>query len=491
MGHCRGALGWRAVFAALAALALSACASTPYSKAEYESARLALDNHIRVLASEEYGGREPGTQGGRLTQQYIVNALESYGYEPGGVGGTWRQNVGLVRYSPGETTLTLAGGKKTFELSGEGVVLQFFAPRVRIEERDAVFVGSAEGLEEGSLTGQIAFVRYSDYVEMRSTVRAAEPAVIVSLLEDEELFGQLSDALNRGQFGLVGDEPGKTGIAALSPEKTKEFETALGKNLEQLVIEAKANGAPILIDSKASLTSNQKSENRESANVIGVLPGKVRGSGVVLLLAHWDHLGICRESDPDDRLCNGAIDNASGVGMMLETARIIAATEPLDRDVFVVGLTAEELGLLGAKVFVDDPPAPLPTIVGAFNMDAMAVAPRGSPITVVGAGLTPLDPGIYDVATALGRSIDIRDEHQQFTQRQDGWVLLSRDVPTVVVTSSFADQRNFDEFISRHYHKPSDEWRPDLELGGATEDILLHVELLKYFGNVANYRIGE
>ena len=197
------------------------------------------------------------------------------------------------------------------------------------------------------------------------------------------------------------------------------------------------------------------------------------------------------ESDPDDRLCNGAIDNASGVGMMLETARIVAAAEPLDRDVYVVGLTAEELGLLGAKVFVDDPPAPLPTIVGAFNLDAMAVAPRGSPITVVGAGLTPLDPGIYDVATAFGRSIDIRDEHQQFTQRQDGWVLLSRDVPTVVVTSSFADQRNFDLFISRHYHKPSDEWRPDLELGGATEDILLHVELLKYFGNVANYRIGE
>jgi len=479
----------KAVCAAMLALALSACASAPVSQRAYETSRLALDNHIRILASEEYGGREPGTEGGRKTQQYIVDALSSYGFKPGAVDGGWRQNVGLVRYSPGEATITLAGRRRPATLSGEGVVLQFFAPRVRLVDRDAVFLSAQTKLAEGSLTGQIAFIRYPDYRAIARELQLADPAVVVALLEDEDLYTEVAERLSRGRFGLVGDEPAKTGFAALSPQRTADLEKSLGKTLGELASEA--GEQPLVVDSKASITSMQQSENRETANVIGVLPGKVRGSGVVMLLAHWDHLGTCRRSDPVDRLCNGAVDNASGVGMMLETARLIAAQGPLDRDLYAVGLTAEELGLLGAKVFAEDPPMPLPTIVAAFNMDAMAVAGRGTPLTVIGDGLTPLDRGIYDVATAMGRKLTIQPEHQQFTQRQDGWILLQRDVPVVVVTSSFSDKVAFDDYIGNRYHKPSDEWRPDLELGGATEDILLHVELLKHFGNQATYRLGE
>lgn len=481
--------GLAAGLAALLALALSACATSPVSERAYQTSRLALDNHIRILASEEYGGREPGTDGGRKTQQYIVDALQSYGFKPGNVDGGWRQNVGLVRYSPGAATIALADRRRKIELSGKGVVLQFFAPRVRLMDRNAVFLSAETPLEEGSLTGQIAFIRYPDYREIASELQQADPAVVVALLEDEELYLEVAERLGRGRFGLVGDEPAKTGFAALSPQRTADLAIALGKSLEELA--ADAGEKPLVIDSKASISSTQQSENRETANVIGVLPGKVRGSGVVMLLAHWDHLGFCRQSDPVDRLCNGAVDNASGVGMMLETARLIAAQGPLDRDLYVVGLTAEELGLLGAKVFAEDPPMPLPTIVAAFNMDSMAVAGRGAPLTIIGEGLTPLDRGIYDVAAGLGRKLAARPDLQPFTQRQDGWVLLQRDVPVVVVTTSFSDKAAFDDYIGNRYHKPSDEWRPDLELGGATEDILLHVELLKHFGNQATYRLGE
>ena len=121
----------------------------------------------------------------------------------------------------------------------------------------------------------------------------------------------------------------------------------------------------------------------------------------------------------------------------------------------------------------------------------MAISPRGAPITVIGDGRTPLDHGIREVAESLGRKLDIREKHQEFVARQDGWALLSRDVPAVLVGTAMGDEAAFGGFMSSHYHRASDEWREDLELGGATEDILLHVALLHFFGNEASYRPGD
>lgn len=485
-----GSLNLRKACAALLALVLSACASLPGGNAEFEASRATLSKHIRVLASEEFGGREPGTEGDRMSQQYIVDALASYGYEPGAPGGIWRQNIGLVRYSGGKPVLEFKQGRKRIELSGEGILLQAYAPRIRLEERGAVFVTSEAGLQPDSLAGQIALVRMEDYNSLLPKLREAGVAVAVILAEEQNNFDRLVARFADGRFGLVGGDPTRTGAVLVSPELTAKLVKGLGKSIAALSSEAETYQGPVLLDFTATLTSEQASENRDTANVIGLLPGKIRGSGSVVLMAHYDHLGICRRNDPRDNLCNGAIDNASGVGMMLEIARKIATQGPLDRDLFVVGLSSEELGLLGAESFVDDPPVPLPTIVAAFNLDTMAVAPKGSPLTVIGDGKTPLDAGVAEVAAKLGRTLDIRPEHQDFVQRQDGWVFLSRDVPAVVVSSWMGDSDAFQDYLTRHYHKPSDEWRPDLELGGATEDIMLHVELLNYFGNEATYRVG-
>ena len=247
----------------------------------------------------------------------------------------------------------------------------------------------------------------------------------------------------------------------------------------------------------------------ESANVIGVLRGSRPGNGVVLLLAHFDHLGECTaphgiEPAPgsenagesirlaaNDRICNGAVDNASGVAVMLETARRIAAAGPLDRDLYVIGLTGEEEGLFGAEDFADDPPFPLPTVVAAFNLDTMAVAPAGAPVAVIGWGYTPLDKGIGKVVQAQGRKLLNRPEQERWLRRQDGWALLRRDVPAVLVSSTFADEDRLGAFIASGYHSPADEWGPHVELGGAADDVLLHVALLRHFGDVEQYHVGR
>ncbi len=483
--------GLRIGFALLLAAFLAACATMPSQRAAYEAERQALSEHIRILSGPEYGGRMPGTEGGRMTEAYLVDELTSYGFQPGARGGSWRQPVTLQRFSPVSSQLTVRSGRQSLPLSGDGLLVRMRGESRTVKNAGIVFVADTQGLHAASLSGQVALVRADDMQSVATELLAAEPAAIVALFDEAAAFDRFARGFRSGRYGLSTQPSEKTALALLSPELTSALYERLATEGEGLAARAIEAGAPLPLDATADLAIETGRETLETANVIGLLPGKVKGSGAVMLLAHWDHLGTCGEETDADRLCNGAVDNASGVGVMLEAARLIAEQSPLDRDLYIVGTTAEELGLLGAEAFAEDPPFPLPTIVAAFNMDTMAISPRGAPLTVIGDGRTPLDPGIRMVAESLGRKLDIREEHQAFVARQDGWALLSRDVPAVLVGSAMGDESAFDAFMSTHYHAASDEWSPDMELGGATEDIFLHVELLRYFGNEASYTPGK
>ena len=326
----------------LMATGLGACATIADNGDELTRIEAVLGKHIAELSGPDYGGRMPGTPGGVATQDYIVAALESYGFKPG-MRGQWRQDVTV--------------------------------PTKRYRE-------------------------------------------------------------------LLVDVP-------------------------------------------------EGADSIASANVIGVLPGTIADSGAVVLLAHWDHLGTCGPPAAPDRLCNGAVDNASGVAVMLEIARRIAEHGPLERDLYVVATTAEEAGLVGAEAFADDPPVPLPIIVAAFNLDSVAIAPRGAPVAVIGWGRTGLDAGIVEVVRAQGRRLSNTQQQARWIARQDGYALLKRDVPSVLVSSAFADERRLGQFVDKNYHRATDDWSAAIELGGAAQDMLLQIALLRHFGNTASYPVGD
>jgi Zn-dependent M28 family amino/carboxypeptidase len=104
----------------------------------------------------------------------------------------------------------------------------------------------------------------------------------------------------------------------------------------------------------------------------------------VLVMAHWDHFGQC---GTPPRLCPGAVDNASGVAVITEVARSLVRgrrAAPMDRDVYFLATTGEELGLLGAMAFAENPPLPLDKVVAAFNVDSTGLVPAGRPVAIVG-----------------------------------------------------------------------------------------------------------
>ncbi|ABC63512.1 hypothetical protein ELI_07100 [Erythrobacter litoralis HTCC2594] len=442
----------------------------PGAERQFDAAQAALDTHIRVLSGDDYGGRQPGTEGGRKTEQYLVDALQSYGYAPGAGDGEWRQPVELVRYSPAEAKVTLMSGDETRIVEGDLLVVS--GPPQDLLDLPVERIAADEAVREGALSGKAALLDAADARGLFAEVNGGAPDAIVLQAATSEEFEQFSRFVSGGRWQLNDDEEAQPPIAVLSPEFAAF--TAPGES-------------PLSI----SVESRPSIQSVETANVIGRLAGNVPGSGAVLVLAHWDHLGECGSEGDEDRLCNGAVDNASGIGVMLETARRIALQGGLDRDLYIVGTTAEEIGLLGAEAFARDPPLPLPTIVAAFNIDTVAIAPRGASTTVVGWGRTPLDEDIRVVVEGLDRKFKVDEYTEQFVRRQDGWALLSRDVPAVLVSTSFGDAKAFGAFLSGAYHGPNDEWREDLELGGATDDIFTHIALLQHFGSVQKYQPGE
>ena len=215
-----------------------------------------------------------------------------------------------------------------------------------------------------------------------------------------------------------------------------------------------------------------------SNNVVGKVAGRNPDGKAVILMAHWDHLGLCRPAGEPDRICNGAIDNASGMAALLTVAARVAAMK-LDRDVWFVFTGAEEWGLFGAKAFAAKPPMPLESIVAGFNLDTIAVAPAGMPVAMVSEKNSPLASLVKDATASMGRAWDGDDEAAPFIERQDGWPLTQKKVPMVMAGGSFSDMKRLRDFLGKDYHGQDDELTVRTDLGGAVEDANLHVELVR------------
>jgi hypothetical protein len=214
-----------------------------------------------------------------------------------------------------------------------------------------------------------------------------------------------------------------------------------------------------------------------SHNVIGVARGRRPDGKAVLLMAHWDHLGLCAPAAAD-KICNGAVDNASGVAVIIAVAEQVARMH-LDRDVWFVSTGAEEWGLLGSKAFADHPPLPLDHIVAAFNLDTVAVAPAGAKVAMIAPPNSPLAGLVRDSVKAMGRQFDDDHEADNFLRRQDGWTLAEHGVPMVMAGGSFSDMPSLKRFLAARYHSPADELDSGTDLGGAVEDANLHLEMVR------------
>ncbi|MEM6477009.1 MAG: M20/M25/M40 family metallo-hydrolase [Pseudomonadota bacterium] len=476
-----------------AGLALAGCARMPIASAPVEdrsAIEAALKRDIGVLASDEYGGRKPGTPGEALTTEFIVSGLQAAGFESGtnDPGNPWRAPVSLVSSYPESSRIVLTSSDSTeFELAAEDAVAFISLQRELVEGAAMVFVGKlSDEVSPDTIAGKVVVMLGEPGVSpgRRETLFAMNPSAILTVVDDENAIANTRRGLVRERIVLASEEGARlTGFVTQATMAQVLGEALWSQLLDRSELD---DFKPVPLNSTATIEATSQRREFTSANVIGRLAGAVPNSGAVLMLGHWDHLGECRDEGATDRICNGAVDNASGIAVMLELARRLAASGPHDRDIYVLATTAEESGLLGAKAFTEGPPIPLDTIVGAFNFDTTAIAPAGSAVGLVGRGRTPLDDVISQVMLEAKREPGDDAFANSFIQRQDGWVLLQKDVPSVMLSTAFSSREVLGDFLTGDYHRPSDEIE-SIELGGAIDDLLLHEALIKRIANTALY----
>ena len=187
----------------------------------------------------------------------------------------------------------------------------------------------------------------------------------------------------------------------ITQDVARELFAKAGLNLDQAYKDASKRGfKPVPLKAKLSLDLKSTISEKQSRNVIGVLPGSETPDEAVLYMAHWDHLGK-HDNEDGDNIYNGAVDNATGVAGILEVADAFAHQDPKPkRSVVFLAVTLEESGLLGSKYYVAHPTFPLNKTAGVINIDAMSVAGKAKDVTVTGFGASQLEDILKPLADA-------------------------------------------------------------------------------------------
>jgi aminopeptidase YwaD len=478
-------------------LMLAACArvpveTSPTSSRDAIAERLRAD--IAVLASDEFAGRQPGTPGEDKTLAYLERRMGEVGLVSGtgDPGSYWRMPVDIVATRPLSGTVRLMQGKREVTLPESDAAV--FTPRRRALAISGpgtgvpvVFVGYGDGSVLGDkLAGAVA-VMLSDpgrAPARREALFRQRATAVVTVVPDAATLTLVRGAESREKMMLASEE--EDTLSAFVTEAV--VADMLGKRRwATLKAEAEAaDFAPLELNLAVGIEAAAERREFTTYNIVGMIPGTLPGSGAVLMLAHWDHLGECAAPEQPDRICNGAADNASGLAAMLELAQRLNSTGPFGRDIYVLATTSEEAGLLGARAFAKMSPVPLASIVAAFNFDMVAVAPAGSAVGFIGRGETALDPVILDHIAKNGRTLGDQTLADSFVQRQDGWALLQQGVPSVLLSSTYGTRGILSPFLATRYHRPSDS-ADAIELGGAIDDLLLHEGLIRLLADPARY----
>ena len=486
-----------------------------------------LMQHVQVLASDEYEGRMPGTEGGRKTVSYLVEQFKAMGLQPGNPDGTYVQAVPLAGIS-GTPKGHFTVGKKRIPLdmpNNAVAVTSHFEPKVSVEDSEIVFVGYGvqapeynwddyEGLdvkgktivmlvndpqvqgEDGQLDDALFngkamtyYGRWTYKYEIASKLGAAAAIVVHQTKPAGYPWEVVSKGWSGEQFVTKNAQNNTDRVPIeswISLDMARTLFEAAGEDFVALSAAATKPGfKPVPLKATASFSIDNELRTVDSHNVIARLPGsdpKLKDEHIVMT-AHWDHLGNDGRTDGDG-IYNGALDNATGTGGLLELAEGFAALETAPpRSLLFLAVTAEEQGLIGSRHYAQNPLWPLNKTVANINMDGLNVWGPTSDVVVVGFGQSTLEDDLKEIAAAQGRHL-VADPNSEkgYYYRSDHFEFAKVGVPALYAESG-NQLRNQPEgtgaakaadYVANDYHKPSDEIRDDWDLSGGVEDLQMY-----------------
>jgi hypothetical protein len=468
--------------------------------------------HVKYLSSDELEGRGVGTRGGRLATDYIASQLKLEGVKPAGENGTYFQRVPLVgaTTSPNATLTikTRAGStalhylqdfvgtsqaqttKNSFDAEAVFVGHGISAPEfgwddykgVDVHGKVLVFFTNEPPSEDPKFFGGPSLTYYGrwTYKFEEATRRGAVAAIIIHTTSTAGYGWEVVRNSGGGEHPQEKLEPGERGLsfAGWVTEKAGEKLTAsTGKTLEELLAMANQKSFRPIRLGHISGRVPVKLRDIESRNVIGRVEGASPSlsAQAVLFTAHWDHLGVGVPIN-GDRIYNGAVDNATGCGMVLEMARVWAALpEKPKRSALFVFVTAEEAGLIGSDYYGKHPVVPAAQTAVDVNFDAFYPFGKTKDVEVTGAERTTLWPIVQRTAANMGLTIKPDAQPGQgHYYRSDHFSLARVGIPSFSISqgTEYAGKPAdfgkvvFEKYNDERYHRPSDEYHDDWDFAG-------------------------
>ncbi len=298
-----------------------------------------LLRHIRVLASDDFQGRAPGTDGERRTTAYLVEQFRARGLQPSGENGTWFQTLHLATRRP-ETATVRWTGPQPGQLGADDIVvtgreaqesladapLIFAAHGARLPERgiDQLAGANVQGAVVLILNDGPAVEVFPPIGQRARAVAAAGAAGVLVIVSDDTSLAELRTGVRRLPPRPDGPETPRF-LGFMPMRAAQRLIAGAGGDMNRLLNEQPGSSfRAVTLPGRVSIEATTAVTRVETNNVIGRLRGTGSTGESVLLLAHWDHLGLCRPEGAPDRICNGAVDNASGVAALIEIAGQLA-----------------------------------------------------------------------------------------------------------------------------------------------------------------------
>jgi Zn-dependent M28 family amino/carboxypeptidase len=471
-----------------------------------------IETHVRFLSHDLLEGRGTGARGGDIAAQYMAAQFALYGLKPAGDNGTYLQRVPLVGVTPAADTrfaLVPSTGSGASSARLDLKVLEDYVVYDQTQhpasdvDAQIVFVGYGieapeynwddykgvdvkgkvllmlvnQPTDDPSVFHGKALTYYGrwTYKYEEAARKGAVGAILIHTTEMASYPWEVVRNSNSGEkaYLQLDGTPKLKAAAWIQLDVARKLAAMSGLNLEKMMTDAKSRDfkpVPLPVDLSAHLTS--KVRPFESNNVIGVLPGSALKDEGIIYTAHYDHLGI-RPDMPGDNIYNGAFDNASGCGILLEIARAYAAAADRPRrSVYFASITAEEQGLLGSEYLGKHLPIPPSKMSLDLNYDD--VRPQGSPeeVEVSGAERTTFYPFVVEAAQDFRFKIrpDAHPEAGHY-YRSDHFSLARVGVPAFSINQGIKFKGHDEawglaqdeDYTQHHYHQPSDEYHPGLD----------------------------
>ena len=488
--------------------------------------------HVVTLASDEFEGRAPGTAGGEKTKNYIASHFESLGLSSFGESYLMPVNLTGINLNVDESYFNLSVNGEMLDLNYRTDVVYGTTRQIEevaFDDSDLIFVGYGVNAPEYDwndykvdVKGKTVLMLINDpgfelkgaefngkamtyygrwtykfeeaarqgaagVLIIHETAPASYPwGVVENGWSGEQLNLTFADGnLNRSALeGWITLETAEQLFAELGTSYDEMKSLALTKDFQPVAMEGMKLSSKMVNSIRTS----------DSHNVVGYVEGSEAPEEFVLIMGHWDHMGVDTSLE-GDQIYNGAVDNATGTAAVMHMAETFSKRKP-KRSVAFIGLTAEESGLLGSAYLVENAPFEYRNVIGGLNLDAFPAIGKSKDITIIGYGASELEAVLDKHASVQGKYLaPDKSPEAGFFYRSDHINFAKKGIPMIYadpgidlvdggIEKGLELARNY---TANDYHKPTDEVRDDWDWEGIEQDMDIFTNFIDDLANSDEY----